>query len=603
MKARVRLVSTLAVGTVLVGGAGWTVAQTAGPTPFGAPTAAVPTPGRPIQNVRGERASGWADQTRSEVLGRHGMVATSQPLAAQAGLDMLKKGGNAVDAAVATAAELALMEPESTGVGGDLFAQVYTASDKKLYGLNASGWAPAGWTRSYFTGRGLTEIPYTGVDSATVPGAIDGWAKLLDRFGTMKFKQVLEPAIRDADQGFPLSERIHTDWRTGVNLLRRDPDSAAVYLKDNQAPPLYSIVRNPDLANTFRVLQKKGRDAFYKGEIAKAIVAKVRALGGVMSLSDLSEFESEWVEPISTNYHGYDVFQLPPNGQGVGVLEMLNILEVCAPALGMNLAQLGPRSPQFWHLLIEAKKLAFTDLDKYVADSRFVDVPVAQLTSKEYAATLCSKIDPAHASQPGVSLDREGGTVYIATADRWGNMVSFIYSVYDVFGSGVTIPGYGFLLHNRGALFTLDPSSPNVVSPRKRPFHTIIPAFVMKDGQPVMAFGNMGGSVQVQAQATELVNMIDLGLNVQAAGDAARFRHDQEPNRTQMEAKLYDLVGPALTAMGHSLRRVDGASMGGYQAIHFTPDPTAQVVGDDPAVAGVFRGGTDFRKDGAVLGW
>jgi gamma-glutamyltranspeptidase/glutathione hydrolase len=295
MKSRVRLASTLAIGAVLVGGAGYTIAQTPGPTPFGAPTAAVPTPGRLIQNVRGERASGWADQTRSEVLGRHGMVATSQPLAAQAGVDMLKRGGNAVDAAVAAAAELALMEPESTGVGGDLFAQVYMASDKKLYGLNASGWAPAGWTRSYFTSRGLTDIPYTGVDSATVPGAIDGWAKLLDRFGKLKFKQVLEPAIRDADQGFPLSERIHTDWRSGVNLLRRDPDSAAVYLKDNQAPPLYSIVRNPDLANTFRILQKKGRDAFYKGEIAKAIVNKVRALGGVMSLSDLSEFESEWV--------------------------------------------------------------------------------------------------------------------------------------------------------------------------------------------------------------------------------------------------------------------------------------------------------------------
>ena len=269
----------------------------------------------------------------------------------------------------------------------------------------------------------------------------------------------------------------------------------------------------------------------------------------------------------------------------------------------MNLASSAPRSPQFWHLLIEAKKLAFTDLEKYVGDPRFDDVPVAQLNSKEYAATLCDKIDPGHASQPGISVDREGGTVYIATADRWGNMVSFIYSVYDVFGSGVTIPGYGFLLHNRGALFSLDSKSVNVVSPRKRPFHTIIPAFVMKDGQPVMAFGNMGGSVQVQAQVTELVNMIDLGLNVQAAGDAARFRHDQEPNRTTMESKLFDLVGPQLTAMGHTVRRGDGSLMGGYQAIHFTPDPTAQVSGDDPAVAGVFRAGTDFRKDGAAIGW
>jgi gamma-glutamyltranspeptidase/glutathione hydrolase len=603
MQSRVRLVSALAIGVVLIGGAGYTVAQTSAPPPFGTPTAAVPTPGALIQNVTGSRPAGWTEQTRSEVLGRHGMVATSQPLAAQAGLDILKKGGNAVDAAVATAAELALMEPESTGVGGDLFAQVYMARDKRLYGLNASGWAPAGWTRSYFTSRGLTSVPYTGVDSASVPGAIDGWAKLLDRFGKFKFRQVLEPAIRDADQGFPLTERIHSDWLDGVSLLRRDPDSAAVYLKNNAAPPLYSIVRNPDLANTFRILQRKGRDAFYKGEIAKAIVNKVRALGGVMSLSDLSEFESEWVEPISTSYHGYDVYQLPPNGQGFAVLEMLNILDVCVPRLGFNLAQLGARSPEFWHLLIEAKKLAFTDLDRYNGDPRFVDVPLAQLTSKEYAATQCSKIDPGRASTPGVSLDRQGGTVYIATADRWGNMVSFIYSVYDVFGSGVTIPGYGFLLNNRGSQFSLNASSANVVAPRKRPFQTIIPGFVMKDGEPVMAYGNMGGSVQVQAQVTELVNMIDLGLNLQAAGDAARFRHDQGPNRTQLEAKLYDLVGPQLIAMGHSLRRVDGAQMGGYQAIHFTPDPAARVGGEDTPVAGVFRGGSDFRKDGAVLGW
>jgi gamma-glutamyltranspeptidase / glutathione hydrolase len=604
MKRRVRLVLTLCAGGAMTLGSAWALAQSTGsPTPFGTPTQAIPTPGRTIANVRGDRASGWVDQTRSEVLARHGMVATSQPLAAQAGLEILRKGGNAVDAAVATAAELALMEPESTGLGGDMFAQVYSARDRKLYGLNASGWAPAGWTRSYFIDKGETDAPpYTGVDSATVPGAVDGWAKLLDRFGTMKFKQVLAPAVRDADQGFPLTERIHTDWRSGVSLLRRDADSAAAYLVNNEAPPLYSIYRNPDLANAFRALQKKGRDAFYKGEIARAIVAKVKQLGGVMSLSDLSEYESEWVEPLSTSYHGYDVFEMPPNSQGVGVLEMLNILDQCVPQLGLDIKTLGARSPEFWHLLIEAKKLAFADLDRYVADPRFVDVPVAELTSKAYARSLCSKIDPDHASTPTVTTDREGGTVYIATADRWGNMVSFIYSVYDTFGSGVTIPGYGFLLHNRGALFTLDPSSPNVVAPRKRPFHTIIPAFVMKDGQPVMAFGNMGGSVQVQAQATELVSMIDLGLNVQAAGDAARFRHDQGPNRVQLESKLYDLVGAQLAAMGHEVRRTDGSPMGGYQAILFTPD-AAPAGGEDPPVRGVYRAGTDFRKDGAAVGW
>jgi gamma-glutamyltranspeptidase/glutathione hydrolase len=351
------------------------------------------------------------------------------------------------------------------------------------------------------------------------------------------------------------------------------------------------------------VLQRKGRDAFYEGEIARAIVDKVRAAGGAMTLADLRDFESEWVDPISTTYKGFEVLQTPPNSQGFAVLEMLNILEQCVPELGLDLATLGPRSPQFWHLLIEAKKLAFTDLDRYNADPRFADVPVDRLISKEYARTLCERIDPERASTPSVGVEYEGGTVYVAAADRWGNMVSFIYSIYDVFGSGLTVPGHGFVLHNRGALFSLDPESPNVVAPRKRPFHTIIPGFVLKDGKPVMAFGNMGGSVQVQAQVTELVNMIDLGMNVQAAGDAARFRHDQGPNRVQLESKLFDLVGPQLTEMGHSLRRANGSVMGGYQAIHFTPDPEARTSGGDRPVRGVYRGGSDLRKDGQVAGW
>ena len=349
------------------------------------------------------------------------------------------------------------MEPESTGVGGDLFAQVYMAGDKKLYGLNASGWAPAGWTRSYFTSRGLTEIPYTGVDSATVPGAIDGWAKLLDRFGTMKFKQVLEPAIRDADQGFPLSERIHTDWRTGVNLLRRDPDSAAVYLRDNQAPPLYSIVRNPDLANTFRVLQKKGRDAFYKGEIAKAIVAKVRALGGVMSLvgpervrvgvgrADLDQLPRLRRLPAAAQRAGRRRARDAQHPRGLRAeardepgAARAALAAVLAPAdRGQEARVHRPRQVRRRPALRRRPGRA-ADLEGVRGDA---------VRRRSILATP---------RQPGVSLDREGGTVYIATADRWGNMVSFIYSVYDVFGSGVTIPGYGFLLHNRGALFTLD---------------------------------------------------------------------------------------------------------------------------------------------------
>ena len=605
MKSRVRLVLVLTAGGAVLFGSAWSLAQTVRPAPFGAPTAEHPRPGQAITAVRGDRAGNWLAQSRSEVVSRHGMVATSQSLAAQAGLEILRKGGNAADASVAAAAELALMEPESTHLGGDMFALYYSAKDRRVYGLNASGWAPEAWTPQYFAAKGYDdEPPYTGVDSAAVPGAIDGWDKLLRRFGTMRFKQVLEPAIRDAEQGFPISERIHTDWRSGVDLLRRDPDSARTFLVDDQAPQLYSVWRNRDLARAFRVLQRNGRGAFYEGEIARAIVDKVRSLGGAMTLADLREFESEWVDPISTDYHGYDVLQTPPNSQGFAVLEMLNILEVCAPELGLDLGALGPRSPQFWHLLVEAKKLAFSDLDGYNGDPRFVDVPVERLISKDYARTLCSRIDPERASTPSVGVDAEGGTVYIAVADRWGNMVSFIYSIYDFFGSGVTIPGYGFVLNNRGSQFSLDPASPNVVAPRKRPFQTIIPAFVMSEGKPVMAFGNMGGSVQVQAQVTELVSMIDLGMNVQAAGDAARFRHDQGPNRLRLESELFDLVGPQLTAMGHSVSRADGSVMGGYQAIHFTPDPGAPAPsGDDRPVRGVYRGGSDLRKDGQVVGW
>jgi gamma-glutamyltranspeptidase/glutathione hydrolase len=604
MRSRARRVLVLSVAGAISMGAVWSFAQSPGPPPFGAPSAEFPRPGQTITAVRGDRAGNWADQTRSEVLARHGMVATSQSLATQAGLEILREGGNAADAAVAAAAELALMEPESTHLGADMFALYYDAEDRRVHGLNASGWAPRAWTPEYFAAKGYDdELPYTGADSITVPGAVDGWDRLLRRFGTMRFKQVLAPAIRDAEQGFGITERINSDWRGGVDLLRRDPDSAETFLVDGEAPPLYSIWRNPDLADTYRVLQRKGRDAFYEGEIARAIVDKVRAAGGAMTLADLRDFESEWVDPISTTYKGFEVLQTPPNSQGFAVLEMLNILEQCVPELGLDLATLGPRSPQFWHLLIEAKKLAFTDLDRYNADPRFADVPVDRLISKEYARTLCERIDPERASTPSVGVDYEGGTVYVAAADRWGNMVSFIYSIYDVFGSGLTVPGHGFVLHNRGALFSLDPESPNVVAPRKRPFHTIIPGFVLKDGKPVMAFGNMGGSVQVQAQVTELVNMIDLGMNVQAAGDAARFRHDQGPNRVQLESKLFDLVGPQLTEMGHSLRRANGSVMGGYQAIHFTPDPEARTSGGDRPVRGVYRGGSDLRKDGQVAGW
>ena len=382
-----------------------------------------------------------------------------------------------------------------------------------------------------------------------------------------------------------------------------------MFLRGGEAPELYSIFRNPDLAKAYRLLQRQGRDAFYEGPIADAMVKRVNGSDALpWRPSDLSSFHSEWVRPISTNYKGYRVHQMPPNSQGFATLEMLNIIEQCGPRLGYDLKQLGPRSARFWHVLVEAKKLAYSDLHAYNGDPRFVDVPVKRLISKEHAASLCSKIDLEKAAEPSVKFGRSGDTVYLAVADRWGNMASLIYSIYDYFGSQVTVPGYGFPLNDRGYFFELDPKHPNVVAPHKRPFHTIIPAFVTKGGRPLLAFGNMGGDEQPQAQATELVNMIDLGMNVQAAGDAARFHHDQDDNELDLESKLYDLVGPQLQAMGHKVNRSTGDPMGGYQAILFKRDPRAKAprgrsIKGDPPVNGVYRGGTDFRKDGQAAGW
>jgi gamma-glutamyltranspeptidase / glutathione hydrolase len=583
----------------------------ASPTPFGTPTADVPDPGKLITAVRGDRASNWKEQTRSEVVARHGAVATSQSIAAQAGLRVMQEGGNAADAAVATAAVLGLVEPESTGLGADMFVIYYSADRRRLFGLNASGWSPKAWDLDYFHARGFDEktgMPGRGVDSISVPGAIDGWHQFLERFGTRGFDVVLEPAAQLAEQGFGVTERIHSDWESGVEVLKSDPDSARVYLRDGEAPPLYSVFRNPDLAHAFRVLQDKGRDAFYTGEIADAIVAKIQKLKGAMTKADLAEFGAEWVEPISVNYHGYDVFEMPPNTQGFAALEMLNILQQVGPVHGLDLAELGPRSPTFWHLLVEAKKLAFDDLNAFNGDPRFVSVPLDRLLSEEYAVAQCRRIDPKRARPPKTSQANTSGTVYLTTADRWGNMASFIYSVFDTFGSGITVPGYGFLLQDRAALFSLDPSSPNVVAPRKRPFHTLIPAFVMKDGRPVLSFGNMGGSEQAQAQATEIVNMVDLGMNPQAAVDAARFDHSQSSGTLQLESELFRLVGKRLSAMGHKAQESVFDAMGGYQAIMFQPEND----GDAPAptgdsaespVNGVYRAASDHRKDGSAVGY
>jgi gamma-glutamyltranspeptidase/glutathione hydrolase len=595
------------------------------PNPFGIPTKKTPNPSANITAVRGDRLWNWTEQTRSEVLARHGIVATSQPLAAQAGLQILKDGGNAVDAAVATAAMLGLVEPHSAGIGGDMEAIYYSAKDRKLYGLNAAGWAPASATPEFYHSRGLNHVPFYGVYSVTVPGAVDGWSRLLNRFGRMSLGQVLQPSIEAARQGFGLTERIQGDWRSYDNFyvhkLRQDPESSQVFLRDGQAPPVYTIFRNPHLARAYELLAKDGPDAFYRGPIGRAIVKRMNAGGAEWKLSDLSSFKSEWVNPISTNYKGYDVYQMPPQTQGFATLEMLNILQVCGSQLGYNLRALGPRSPEFWSILVQAKRLAYADLLKYNGDPRFVDIPLQKLISKHYAGTLCNQITPTHAPPPMTSTDgadasvsfsasERGDTVYLTTADRWGNMASFIYSIYDYFGSQISVPGYGFPMNDRGSFFDLKPSSPDVIAPHKRPFLTIIPAFVMKDGQPLLAFGNMGGDEQAQAQATEIVNMIDLGMNVQAAGDAARFHHSQSADRVDLESNLFAQVGDQLRAMGFDVRRVAGDDdvFGGYQAIFFQRAtglnaPPEWTTRGDPAVNGVYRAGSDFRKDGEAVGW
>jgi gamma-glutamyltranspeptidase/glutathione hydrolase len=564
--------------------------------------------------TRGDRSSGWLPQSRSEVLARNGMVATSQPLAAQAGLQILKGGGNAIDAAVATAAVMNVVEPGSAGMGGDVFVIAWLAKEKKLVALNGSGRAATGATPRHLAERGWTkQMPLHGIDAATAPGAVDAWDALLKRAGTLTFKELLQPAAELAEQGFAVSERIHNDWIYGAEVLSADPDSVKTYLIDGKPPPAYSVFRNPELARAFRVLQAQGRDAFYQGEIASAILTKSRALGGTFTAADLAATRADWVSPIGTNYHGYDVFEFPPSTQGFAVLEMLNILEVCAPTLGINLAALGPKSALYWHVLIEAKKLAYADLYAYNADPQFSQVPVEKLISKAYAAEQCRRIDLHKASVPEAKGDPVGGTVYLVTADRWGNMVSFIYSIYDTFGSGITVPGYGFVLNDRGALFSLDPRSPNLIAPGKRPFHTLLPGFVMKDGRPLTAFGLMGGSQQAQGHAQVLINMIDFGANLQAASDAARFSHAQATNTLQLESNLYNLLGSQLKALGHTVVSANGEDMGGYQAISFTPFTTPALpasrgavpagVSTDTPIEGVYRGASDHRKDGQAVGW
>jgi gamma-glutamyltranspeptidase / glutathione hydrolase len=575
--------------------------------------------------VRGVRTEGWPAQSRSEVMAQHGMVVASQPLAAQAGLEILKHGGNAIDAAVATAAMLNVTEPMMVGIGGDLFAIVYIAKERKVYVLNASGMAASGATVERFNKLGYTwnpknwgpgsGMPAGGILPVTVPGAVWGWQTVLKRFGKLTFKDVLEPAAEYAQGGFPISERIAHDWRLPNALPLQgcctslDPDSIKTWYVNGAQPLAGQIFRNPDLARTLRLLQTKGAEAFYKGEIAQAIVAKSQALGGSMTLEDLANYKGEWVEPARTVYHGYDILELPPPAQAWATDEILNILRVCVPqwTTGQSLASLGPTNPQYWHFLIEAKKLAYADLYQYNADPNFATVPLGKLLSESYAASLCGKVDPQHASTPGPTgnFSMPGDTIVLSTADAEGNMVSWVNSNFSAFGSGVTVPGYGFILHNRGALFTLNPKSPNAIEPHKRPFNTLSAGFVMHNDQPLMTVTLMGGDMQAQGHAQLLVDIFDLGANLQAGADMARFRHSQISNSLSLETPLYDLVGAKLAAMGHSVKSVNGEEMGGVQILMFVADPSQAPAGTDTIkhVAGYYRSGSDFRKDGEAVGW
>ena len=538
-----------------------------------------------------DRPVGQVDAGRSAVVARNGMVATSQPLAAQAGLRILQQGGNAIDAAVATAATLAVVEPMMTGPGGDMFALVYIAETDELAGLNGSGFSPQAADIKFFKSRGLDQIPTDGPFSVTVPGAVDGWATLLDKYGTMTLAEVLQPAIEYAEQGFSVSEIIAGAWAAKVADFGHNPDFAAAYLLDGRAPEPGEVMMNPGLAWTFRQIARDGRDAFYQGEIARRLVEYLNTRDWPVTMEDLAAQHSDWVEPISTTYNGYRLYELPPNGQGMAALEMLNILE------GFDLRSLGQNSVPYLHRLIEAKKLAFADLDAWLADPERAELPVDRIISKSYAAEQRRRIDPNKAApyvatginDPPRPLTGSGDTVYLTVVDKDRNAVSFINSIFHSFGSGLVVPGTGILLQNRGALFSLDPAHPNRIEGRKRPYHTIIPAMAYKDGKPWLSFGVMGGDMQPQGHVQVFLNIVEFGMNVQEAGEAPRFKHNPSSG-VSIESGIGPATAAELDRMGHNIVRLPGV-FGGYQAIEIDWE------------RGVLIGGTDPRKDGLVAAW
>jgi gamma-glutamyltranspeptidase/glutathione hydrolase len=544
-----------------------------------------------------DRVTGLALASRSEVIAPHGMAATSQPLATQIALDVLKAGGSAVDAAIAANAALGLMEPTGNGIGGDLFAIVWDAEKKELVGLNASGRAPQAMTLEFFQENGIDKIPPFGPLPVSVPGAVDGWFELHGRFGRLTMQEILAPTIAYATDGFPVSEVIAYYLQSNKARISHYPGFAETYMPNGDVPKKGEMFRNPRLAATLQLIADKGRDEFYKGSIAKRIDAYMAEQGGLLNYDDLAAHESEWITPVSTNYRGWDVFELPPNGQGIAALQILNVLE------GFDIASMGFGSAEYIHTFVEAKKLAFEDRAKFYADMDFVDVPVETLISKDYSDVRRKLIDRKKASMSlpaGDAKLEEGDTIYLTVADADGNMVSLIQSNYRGMGSGMTPGDLGFVLQDRAELFALDADHANVVAGGKRPFHTIIPAFVMKDGKPLISFGLMGGAMQPQGHAQIIVNMVDFGMNLQEAGDAARLNHTGSSQPTgsvmtdggviHLESQFSKETRDALEAMGHTLGVSDGG-FGGYQAIMWDEEQ------------GVYYGASEARKDGHAAGY
>jgi gamma-glutamyltranspeptidase/glutathione hydrolase len=554
----------------------------------------------------GDRPAANPHSTRSVVLARNGMIATSQPLASAAGLKVLQDGGNAIDAAVTAAAVLAVVEPSMTGIGGDLFAIVYDARTKTLRALNASGRSAYAATPDAYAKRNLTRMPGAGVLTVTVPGVVEGWSELLGKYGTIPMSRAVAPAADYARNGYPVEEIVHYQWKASEKKLASDPVTAATFLPNGHVPETGEVFSNPKLAATLDAVGKGGRDAFYKGPIARAIVADMKKRDGLLDERDFTEHKADWIEPISTTYRGYQVYELPPNTQGFLVLEMLNILE------GFDIKAMGPNSADYLHRLVEAKRIAFADRAAYLADLDSVPSAVLKtLISKEYAAERRKQIDPSHAAQdykPGAisgtptsapipeadqnftGRDR-GDTIYMTAADGKGNFISLIQSLYSDFGSGIVAGDTGILLHNRGSGFNLTHGHPDEIAPHKRPLHTLIPAFVMKEGKPYFSFGVMGGDHQAQGHTQVLVNLIDFGMNVQEAGEAARVSHGN--NGLQVERNIPEAVQARLTQLGHKVTVVTGPSgaFGGYQGILLDPR------------TGVLMGGSDVRKDGLAIGW